>query len=126
MNDKSPSADVHDAQVLQDLVDERDQVLLADSAYESQERAAYLIKECDCENLIQYRSYRNRTLTQEQKYKNRLRSRMRVRVEPVFARMSPYGLDWLRRIGLKRANQPIGQSPLTYHWERYASLQGNG
>ena len=126
MNDKSPSAHVHDAQLWQDLVDERDPVLLADSAYESQENEAYWIKECDCENLIPYRSYRNRTLSLQQKYKNRLPSRMGVWVEPVFARMSPYGLDWLRRIGLKRANQPIGQSPLTYHWERYASLQGNG
>ena len=85
-----------------------------------------MIKEGDGEHLIQYRSYRNRTLTQEQKYKNRLRSRMRVRVEPVFARMSQYGLDWLRCIGLKRANQPIGLSNLTYNLERYASLQGNG
>ena len=43
-------------------------------------------------------------LTQVQKYKNRLHSRIRARVEPVFARMSQYGLDWLRCIELKRAN----------------------
>ena len=106
-------------------MDERDQVLLADSAYESEESEAYLIKEGDGEHLIPYRSYRNGALTQEQQYKNRLRSRMRVRVEHVFARMSQYGLDWLRCIGLKRANQPIGRSHLTYHLERYASLQEN-
>ena len=120
MNDKSPSAHVHDAQVWQDLLDERDQVLLADSAYESQESEAYLIKEGDGEHLIQYRSYRNGALTQEQQYKNRSPSRMRVRVEHIFARMNPYGLD-----GFK-ANQHIGRSHLTYNLERYASLQGNG
>ena len=88
MNDKSPWADVHDAQVWQDLGDEKDQGLLADRAYEAQENQGYWIKEGDGENLIPYRSYRNRTLTQEQKYKNRLRSRMGVWVEPVFGRMS--------------------------------------
>ena len=65
-------------------------------------------------------------LTQEQKYKNRLPSRMRVREEPVFARMSQYELDWLQCIGLKRANQHIRLSKLTYNLKRYASLQGNG
>ena len=65
MNDKSPSAHVHDSQLWQDLGDERDQGLLPESAYESQENQGYLIKECDCEHLIPYRSYRNRALTQE-------------------------------------------------------------
>ena len=65
MNDKSPSAHVHDSQVWQDLGDERDQGLLADSAYESEERGAYLIKEGDGEHPIPYRSCRNGALTQE-------------------------------------------------------------
>ena len=65
MNYKSTSANVHDSQVWQDLLDEGDQVLLADSAYELEESEAYLFKECDCKNLIQYLSYRIHTLTQE-------------------------------------------------------------
>ena len=73
-----------------------------------------MIKEGDCEHLIPYRSYRNGALTQEQQYKNRLPSRMGVRVEPVFARMSPYGLDGLRRIGLK-ASEPT-------HWTEQLNL----
>ena len=104
MNYKKPSDNFQDSQVWQDLLDERDQMLLADSAYELEESEAYLFKECDGENLIQYRSYRNRALTQEQQYKNPLPSRMHVRVESVFARMNQYGLDWLQCIGLKRAN----------------------
>ena len=45
VNDKSTSGNVHDFQVWQDLVDESDQVLLVESAYESEESEAYLIKE---------------------------------------------------------------------------------
>ena len=60
MNYKKPSDNFQDSQVWQDLLDERDQMFLADSAYELEESEAYLFKECDGENLIQYRSYRNR------------------------------------------------------------------
>ena len=50
--------------------------MLTECADESEVTEAYWIQEGDDKNLIPYRSYHDRALTQEQKYKNRLRSRM--------------------------------------------------
>ena len=47
---------------------------------------------------------------------------MPVRAKPVFTRIRPYGLDWLRSVRLKRANQRIGRIPLMDYLERYDFL----
>jgi hypothetical protein len=51
-----------------------------------------------------------------------LRSRIRVRCEHIFGRMSQMALDRLRSIGLARANQHIGLGNLVYNMDRYAFL----
>ena len=51
-----------------------------------------------------------------------MRSRIRVRCEHVFGRMSQLAMDRLRTIGLVRANQHNALSNLVYNMDRYAFL----
>ena len=118
------SASVHDSQVFQDLVDEKDNAVFADSAYQSEESERYVLEECDCEDFIMFKGRRGHPLTEEEKATNTLRSRLRVRVEHVFGRMSQMGMDMVRTIGLKRGIQHNTLSNLVYNMDRYAFLKG--
>jgi hypothetical protein len=53
---------------------------------------------------------------------NKLRSRVRVRCEYVFGRMSQMAMDRLRTIGLLRAEQHNDLCNLVYNMDRYAFL----
>jgi transposase, IS5 family len=119
---ETTSANVHDSQVFKDLVDERDNAVFADSAYLSQENERYLLEDCDCEEFIMLKGYRNHPLSEEDKKTNKLRSRIRVRVEHVFGRMAHMGLDVVRTIGKLRAHQHNGLGSLVYNMDRYAFL----
>jgi IS5 family transposase len=112
---------VHDSQVFKELVDEKDEAVLADSAYLSEEAREHLL-ECNCEDFIQLKGYRNQPLSEEEKKTNKLRSRIRVRVEHVFGRMSQLAMDRLRTIGKERAHHHNGLSNLVYNMDRYAFL----
>lgn len=118
------SANVHDSMVFKQLVDGRDQAVLADSAYNNQEIEEYLLKECDCEEFLLFKSHRNRPLSEEERRLNKLRSRIRCRVEHVFGRLTQMGADFIRTIGLGRAGQQIGLGNLVYNLERYCVLRG--
>jgi IS5 family transposase len=121
VNYKSTAASVHDSQVLVDLIDDEDEAVFADSAYTSKSSDERLLKN-GCQNFIQFKAQRGQTLTAEEMATNKLRSRIRVRCEHIFARMSQMALDRLRSIGLARANQHIGLSNLVYNMDRYAFL----
>ena len=103
--------------MFKELVDEKDEAVLADSGYLSESAREHLLK-CDCEDFIQLKSYRNRPLSEAQKRTNKLRSRIRVRVEHVFGRMSQLAMDRLRTIGMVRARQHNGLSNLVYNMDQ--------
>ena len=103
------------------LVDENDEAVLADSAYLSEEAREHLL-ECNCEDFIQLKGYRNNPLGEEDKKRNKQRSRIRVRVELVFGRMSQLAMGRLRTIGKERAHHHIGLSNLLYNKDQYAFL----
>ena len=46
------SANVHNRKVFQDLLNEMDNAVFADSASRSKGRERYVIEECDCEEFI--------------------------------------------------------------------------
>lgn len=115
-------AQVHDSQVFQKLVDSSDHRVLADSAYHSAENEAYLL-ECDAEEFLMRKSHRNHPLSEVERSVNRVVSRVRVRIEHVFARMKQLGMDWVRSIGLKRARQHNALCNLVYNLDRYAFLK---
>ena len=61
-------------------------------------------------------------LSQKEQQTNHTISRMRARVEHIFARMTQMGADVCWSIGLKRATQHNHLSNLVYNMDRYACL----
>jgi len=118
-------ASVHDSQALASLLSETDkgQNLYADSAYtgEVQEQT---IDEYGMINQVTEKGYRNTPLTEEQKGNNRVKSKIRARVEHVFGflEQSMNGL-FVRCVGIKRASGVIGLMNLTYNLFRAEQLQ---
>ena len=115
-------ASVHDSQTFKQLVDEEDQRVLADSAYYSEEMEEHVLEQCDAEDFIMRKGYRNKPLSKEEKKTNHTISKLRVRVEHIFGTMSQMRADYCQRIGLKRAKQHNSLANLTYNMDRYAFL----
>ncbi len=114
-------ASVHDSQAFEELINEEDEAVFADSAYQSESSCEYLLKK-NCQNFIMLKATRNRPLTEEEHATNKMRSRVRVRCEHIFGRMSQMGMDQLRTIGLIRAKQHNALCNLVYNMDRYAFL----
>ena len=114
-------ASIHDSQALIELIDEKDQVLYADSAYSGNPIADKLPK--GIKNQIHEKGYRNRPLSEEQKAENKKKSRIRARIEHVFGYMngSLHGIT-VRSIGIARAKFNIGLTNLIYNLCRYVIL----
>jgi IS5 family transposase len=119
-------ASVHDSQPVEDLLDKSDShhELYADSAY-SGEEIAVLIGKKKIRNRIHEKGYRDKLLTEAQWERNRKKSKIRARVEHVFAYMtnSMKGI-YIRTIGKVRAKGVIGLMNLTYNMNRYLQLAG--
>ena len=73
-------------------------------------------------NRIHEKGYRNRPLTAVQKRSNTAKSRIRARVEHVFAAMRHFGGKTIRTIGVARAEIQIGLLNFTYNLTRYVYL----
>lgn len=110
----------HDSQALEDVLEESDrgQKLYADSAYKSEEIEKELnrrgIKSC-----IHEKGKRGAPLTKAQQKRNRLKSKIRARVEHVFGHIKKKmgGLK-IRSIGWERAAVNIGLFNLAYNIDR--------
>ncbi len=114
-------ANVHDSQALETLVEQADGTLYADSAYKS-EQSDMMLETNGIENQIHERAYRDHPLTELQKELNRLKSRIRARIEHIYGRLAQYGADLFRRVGIKRATFEIGLGNLVYNLDRCAKL----
>jgi IS5 family transposase len=110
-------ANVHDSQRFTDFLDDTDETVYADSAYAGQETPEKVQAEV-CE-----KGYRNHPLTEEQKKRNRKKSKVRCRIEHVFGYMtvSMHGITF-SGIGKTRAEFNIGLTNLIYNMCRYATL----
>ena len=124
---KVTDASVHDSQTLKNLIDQKDKKmnLWADSAY-SGEEIENLLKNNEIENKINEKGYRNKPLTEEQKLKNRAKSKVRARVEHVygFIKNCMKGSS-IRTIGIKRAKIGIGLTNIVYNFFRYIQIIKN-
>jgi IS5 family transposase len=117
------SAEAHDSQELKDLIDrKKDRRLYGDSAYTGEEVQKCIPKKIM--NRIHEKGYRNRPLTKTQKRNNKAKSRIRARVEHVFAAMHHFGGMTIRTIGKARAEIQIGLLNLAYNLTRYVYLVG--
>ena len=117
------SASVHDSQATEELLNEEDSIAYADSAYRSEKIETYL-KSQNCKSHIHEKGYRNKALDIDQQLTNKMKSRIRVRVEHVFGSMTNSmnnGLN-LKAIGKQRINSLIGLLNLTYNLFRYEQI----
>ena len=117
------SASPHDSTELENLIDETDNQLHADSAYRSEKIEKYL-KDKECESFIHEKGYRANPLTEQQKESNTIKSKIRARVEHIFGFMtnSMHNALHMRCIGKERIESAIGFLNLTYNLFRYEQL----
>lgn len=114
-------ANRHDSQVFEELLDQKDNAILADSAYLSEENDQELLDR-NLENFVMLKAHRNKPLSAADEEYNKKVSRIRVRVEHVFGRIKAMGADYCRKIGITRAEQHNSLANLTYNMDRYAFL----
>jgi len=116
------SAEIHDSQELKNLIEpKKDRRIYGDSAYTGKE-----VQECIPENIknrIHEKGYRDHPLTKTQENNNTAKSRIRVRVEHVFARMHQFGGITIRTIGMQRAEIQIGLLNMAYNLTRLTYLR---
>ena len=120
------SASVHDSEALENLLDKKedqDQPFYADSAYRSEAIEKSLSKK-NIESQIHEKGYRGRPLTKRQQQRNRKKSKVRVRVEHIFAFMenSMQGV-YLHCRSLVRAKVAIGLMNITYNLFRLTQIK---
>lgn len=117
------SAEVHDSQVLLEILTENDSRLVwADSAYRSEDNELMLAA-CRYRSRIHERAWRDKPLTEKQKAKNKVKSKVRARVEHVFGSITNEqdGMH-VRVIGIVRATAKVGLTNLVYNLRRFVSL----
>lgn len=118
-------ADMHDSQVVDDLLTEKDkgQEAYADSAYTG-EACEKIIAEAGMINQVHEKGYKNNPLTEEQIKNNKIKSKTRVRVEHIFGMMtkrSQHSMQLFTK-GLARAKVKIGMMNLSYNLNRATYL----
>jgi IS5 family transposase len=117
------SASVHDSQELKNLIDiKKDKRIYGDSAFTGKDVQKCIPREIL--NRIHEKGYRGRPLTKTQIRNNAAKSRIRARVEHVFAAMHHFCGKMIRTIGIARAEIQIGLLNLTYNLTRYVYLLG--
>lgn len=120
------AASVHDSQQIEGLVKEGDKAAYAESAYRSAKIAADLEAK-NVEGQICEKGTRAAALTEEQKSSNREKSRVRSRVEHVFAQMTG-SMRALRQrcIGMERNDACIQLTNLVYNMLRLEQIKRLG
>lgn len=115
------TASTHDSQPMPGMINSKDNVIYADSAYWGKVVAGKLPK--DIINMIHERGTKVQPLTEEQRENNKKKSKVRCRIEHIFGFMtnSMHGIT-VRSIGIERAAFNIGLSNLIYNLCRFEFL----
>lgn len=115
----------HDSQEMEAVLDKANTAseVWADSAYRSAEAEAKLAGQ-GFKSRIHRKGNRGRGLSEREQLGNKTRSRVRARVEHVFADfVTSMGGKLVRTIGIARARTKIGMTNLAYNMKRYVWLQ---
>ena len=119
-------ASVHDSQALEELIAEGDPVTYVDSAYAGAP-CEQIFAERKVEARPIERAWRNKPLNGRQRRSNHARSKIRVRVEHVFATMRMcLKSAWNRCIGMTRNRAAIALTNLVYNLVRYEQIERLG
>lgn len=120
-------AAVHDSQVFEPLLDQTSdedgnkRAVYADSAYRSQEHEEKLAAGNMLSQICE-KGTRGHPLTDAQKEANRVKSKVRARVEHILGAQAQMGGHIVRSIGLERAKVKIGMINLVYNMKRLGQL----
>jgi IS5 family transposase len=121
------TAKVHDSKEISKLIDKDDKEIYADKGYAGKkiEEEIKKINE-NCVIQIHQKAYRNKPLSDKEKEENKVKTKIRSRVEHVFGHMkqSMNGL-FIRCKGLARATTVIMLKNLAYNLQRSAFLSYN-
>ena len=119
-------ASVHDSNALAELLAEGDPTTYVDSAYTGPRCEEIFAEKKVLAKPIE-RAYRNKPLNGSQQRNNRARSRVRVRVEHVFATMRmSLRSAWNRCIGRTRNRAMIAMTNLVYNMVRFEQIERLG
>ena len=119
-------ASVHDSNALEELIAEGDPTTSVDSAYTGPRCEEIFAEKKVLAKPIE-RAYRNKPLNGSQQRNNRARSRVRVRVEHVFATMRmSLRSAWNRCIGRTRNRAMIAMTNLVYNMVRFEQIERLG
>ena len=122
---QATTANVHDGEMLDELLDKKEdsgQGVYADSAYRS-EALEHVCRNKGVQSRIHEKSYRYKHLTKRQQQSNRSKSRVRARVEHIFAFMTNSMNEmYLRYRNFARNQAAIGLMNLTYNLFRLVQL----
>lgn len=119
------TASVHESQMTRTLLKRRDrgQPLWADSAFRSEEIEAMLQRR-GIKSQVHEKGYRGRPLTQEQIARNKAKSKVRARIEHIFAFMeNSMNSMYIRCRNLINAQATIGLMNITYNLFRLVQLK---
>jgi IS5 family transposase len=118
------SANVHDVNEFEGLIDINDREAWLDAGYASAEHVAKIKKAYPGIILhICEKGTKNKPLTEEQKASNREKSRVRARVEHIFGYITRFmGGIYIRTIGMERAEREICGMNLAYNLKRASFL----
>ena len=120
------AANVHDSQAVEQLVQPGDKVLYADSAY----KGAKILQDLQhkqVEGRINEHGTRSQPLNEQQKASNKEKSKVRVRVEHIFAQMTGSMKAMVQRcIGMERNAACIHLSNLAYNLLRFEQIKRLG
>jgi IS5 family transposase len=117
-------ANTHDSQSFHGLLDERDNIVYGDSAFIGAVLHEDILKDFPkIELRINEKGSKNAPLTDEQKESNRIKSRIRARVEHVFGHITQsMGGMFIRSIGIDRAIREAAMKNLAYNIQRFGFL----
>ena len=124
ISEQATPANVHDSQVFDSLLGKarrRGRDVWADSAYRSRDHERGL-KRRGFRSHVHERGSRGHPLIAVQQRRNRTKSRVRVRVEHVFATMTQMGGMFVRSIGRERMRAWTTMKTLTYNLKRLEAL----
>jgi len=118
------SANVHDINEFEGIIDANDKEAWLDAGYASEEHVARIMEMYpDIILHICEKGKKNAPLTEEQKESNRIKSKVRARVEHVFGYMTRFmGGITIRTIGMERAEREICGMNLAYNIKRAVFL----
>ena len=95
---------------------------LLDSCLAASEAQEQRLAEAEIASQICEKGTRGKPLTEEQKQSNRMKSKVRARVEHVFGAQAAMGGHLVRTVGFERAKVKIGLMNLVYNMRRLVQL----